>query len=384
VTHWLTVVGALPSGALAPTAPPEALACGAVFGAGRLLDAARVPEAARRPWPRPFADGVAAVMARRGTPTTVLASGDPLHFGVAATFLRHLPAGEVAVHPAPSAFSLAAAQMRWPLEDVACVSLHAAPPEAILDHAAPGRRLLVLTRDGEAPAAIAAALAAAGFGESPVTVLETLGTPRASARRATAATIAGATASLNVLAVECRHAGPLAVDDLDHDGCVTRDEVRLLTVAALSPPGQLWDVGAGSGAVAIDFARAGGTATLFERHPGRAAAIRRNIAATGARARLLEGEAAERIADAPEPSRVFLGGAVADDALFQAVWARLPPGGVLVSNAVTVEGEAATLARHAAHGGRLTRIALSFGEAVGTMTAMKPAMPVLQWRVERR
>jgi precorrin-6Y C5,15-methyltransferase (decarboxylating) len=173
------------------------------------------------------------------------------------------------------------------------------------------------------------------------------------------------------------------VDDLEHDGCVTRDEVRLLTVAALSPPGHLWDVGAGSGAVAIDFCRAGGTATLFERHEGRAAAIRRNLAPTGARAALLEGPALERVAEAPDPDRIFLGGAVADDALFAAAWSRLPSGGVLVSNAVTVAGEAATLARHAALGGRLTRVALSFSQPVGGMTAMKPAMPVLQWRVEK-
>lgn len=381
MTAWLTIVGALPDGALAPTAPPEALAAEAVFGAARLLAAAGVPEPARRPWPRPFAGGIAALLARRGSPTTVLASGDPLHFGVAATLLRHVAPEEMTVHPAPSAFSLAAAAMRWPLEDVACVSLHAEAPERILDHAAPGRRLLALTRDGAAPAAIAAVLAGAGFGTSRVAVLETLGTPRARVRHATAATLSGEAAPLNVLAVECRHDGPLRVDDLDHDGCVTRDEVRLLTLAALSPPGHLWDVGAGSGAVAIDFARAGGTATLFERHAGRAAAIRRNLAATATRARLLEGAALDRLGEAPDPTRVFLGGAVADEALFEAVWARLGPGGVLVSNAVTVEGEAATLSRHAALGGRLTRIALSFGEPVGRMTALKPAMPVLQWRV---
>ena len=380
MTPWLTIVGALPDGALAPTAPAQALAAEAVFGAARLLEAARVPGGARRPWPRPFADGVAALLARRGTPTTVLASGDPLHHGVAATLLRHISPDEMTVHPAPSAFSLAAAAMRWPLESVACVSLHATPPEGILEHAAPGRRLLVLTRDGAAPAEIAAALAGAGFGESAVTVLETLGTAQARIRHATAATLSSEAAPLNVLAVECRHDGALCVDDLNHDGCVTRDEVRLLTVAALAPPGHLWDVGAGSGAVAMDFARGGGTATLFERHPGRAASIRRNLAATATRAVLLEGEAKERLADAPDPTRVFLGGGVADDALFEAVWARLPSGGIVVSNAVTVEGEAATFARHAIHGGRLTRIALSFGEPVGRMSALKPAMPVLQWR----
>ena len=383
MTAWLTVVGTLPDGIIAPTAPAHALAAEAVFGAARLLDAAGIPDRARRPWPRPFSDGIAAVLKRRGTPTTVLASGDPLHHGVAATLLDHLPAAEITVHPAPSAFSLAAAWMRWPLEHVTCVSLHARTPEHILDFAAAGRRLLVLTRDGAAPSAIAACLAQSGFGESTVTVLETLGTAQAAAHEATAATLKGEVAALNVLAIECRFDGPLAVDDLDHDGCVTRDEVRLLTVAALSPPGHLWDIGAGSGAVSIDFARAGGTATAFERHAVRAASIRRNVAGTGAAATLLEGNAVERIADASPPSRVFLGGGVADEALFQAVWAHLPADGVLVSNAVTLDGEAATLARHATLGGRLTRIALSFDAPVGGLSAMKPAMPVLQWRVEK-
>lgn len=381
---WLTVVGALPDGTLAPTAPPDALRTDAVFGADRLLDAANVPRPARRPWPRPFSEGIVALLARRGQATTVLASGDPLHFGVAATLLKHLPAEEMRVHPAPSAFSLAAARLGWPLEGVACISLHAAEPETILDHASPGRRLLVLTRDGRAPAAIGSVLEGAGYGESPSAILENLGTRAARVVPATAATLPAEAATLNVLAVDCRRSGPVRADRLEHDGCVTRDEVRLLTVAALSPPGHLWDVGAGSGAVAIDFCRGGGTATLFEREPARADAARRNIVATGVRARLLEGDAASRLADADAPTRVFLGGGVSDDALFRALWRRLPAGGVLVSNAVTVEGEAATMARHAAHGGRLTRIALSFGAPVGAMTAMKPAMPVLQWRVEKR
>ncbi|WP_108662353.1 precorrin-6y C5,15-methyltransferase (decarboxylating) subunit CbiE [Acuticoccus kandeliae] len=380
MTVWLTLVGALPNGALAPNTPPAALAAEAVFGAARLLEAAGIPAAARRPWPRPFTDGIAAILARRGTPTTVLASGDPLHYGVGATLLRHLPAEEIAIYPAPSAFSLAAAALGWPLESVTTLSLHAAPAREILDHAAPGRRLLALTRDGEAPAEIAALLTGAGYGDSPVTILENLGTPDAAHRTRPARETAGAAAPLNVLAVECRRPGPVAVDDLVHDGCVTRDEIRLLSIAALAPPGHLWDVGAGSGAVAIDWCRMGGTATLFERVASRAEAIRANLAATATRAALLEGPALDRLADAAPPTRIFLGGGVADEALFEALWAHLPAGGILVSNAVTLGGEAATIARQARLGGNLTRIALSHAEPVGRLLAMRPAMPVLQWR----
>ncbi|MCF3935942.1 precorrin-6y C5,15-methyltransferase (decarboxylating) subunit CbiE [Acuticoccus sp. M5D2P5] len=381
MSAWLTIIGALPNGALAPNAPQAALDAGAVFGAARLLAAAGIPEAARRPWPRPFADGIAAVLARRGEATTILASGDPLHHGVGATLLRHLPAEEIAVFPAPSAFSLAAAAMRWPLETVTCLSLHAAPPADILTAAAPGRRLLCLTRDGAAPAAIAAILTEAGFGDSTLTVLADLGTAEAARQTARASDLTGEAAPLNVLAVECARRDPVRVADLAHDGCVTRDEIRLLSIAALAPPGHLWDIGAGSGAVAIDWCRAGGSATLFERVPARAVAIRQNLAATHTRATLLEGPAIDHLGTAPDPARIFLGGAVGDDALFEALWARLPAGGILVSNAVTLGGEAATIARQARLGGTLTRIALSHAEPVGRLLAMRPAMPVLQWRV---
>ncbi|MEO1102888.1 MAG: precorrin-6y C5,15-methyltransferase (decarboxylating) subunit CbiE, partial [Pseudomonadota bacterium] len=230
---WLTVVGCLPSGALAPTAPRSALAAEAVFGAERLLEAAAVEAARRHPWPQPFADGLAALLARRGHPTTVLASGDPLHHGIGATLLRHLSPAELTVHPAPSAFALAAAAMRWPLDTVTTLSLHNAPAEAIRAHTAPGRRLLVLTRDGDAPAAISHALTGAGYGESLVTVLENLGSPLEARHSAPAHALTGRFAPLNTLAIEAVRPAPIAVDDLTHDGCVTRDEVRRLTIAAL-------------------------------------------------------------------------------------------------------------------------------------------------------
>ncbi|UOM35885.1 precorrin-6y C5,15-methyltransferase (decarboxylating) subunit CbiE [Acuticoccus sp. I52.16.1] len=387
---WLTVVGCLPSGALAPGAPPQVLEAEAVFGPARLLDAAGVAPERRRPWPRPFAAGIAALLTHRGRTTTVLASGDPLHHGVAATLLRDLTPEEMTVHPAPSAFSLAAAALRWPLEDVAQISLHTAPPEDILRTASPGRRILALTRDGDAPRMIAAALTAAGYGASAFAVLEALGGPDAAIHRTTAAALTEPAHALNVVAVECRGgASAVQVDNLAHDGCVTRDEVRLLTLAALRLPpgvtGHLWDVGAGSGAVGIDWCRTGGTATLFERHEGRLAAIRANLAATGtARAHVAPGDAHAALAGAARPSHVFMGGGLADDALFAALWAALPPGGVFVSNAVTLAGEAATLLRQAAHGGALTRIALSFSAPIGGLMALKPAMPVLQWRAVKR
>lgn len=405
---WLTIVGCLPSGALAPNAPEDVLAVDAVFGPARLLDATGVVAERQRPWPKPLGDGIAALLSRRGTRTTVLASGDPLHHGIAATLLRHLPAAEMLVFPAPSAYSLAAAVLRWPLDHVALVSLHTAPAEDILRHVAPGRRILALTRDGDAPRAIAGTLTSAGWGLSTVAVLEQLGGPRAAMHEATAATLSGTFDPLNVLAVTCadgraphdraelgrdpslrmptsaappiRRLGPVRAENLFHDGCVTRDEIRAIVIAALDPPGHLWDVGAGSGAVAIDWCRAGGTATLFERDPARADHIRANLAATATHAALIVGEALENLGGAPTPDRIFMGGAVADDTLFHELWNRLPSGGVFISNAVTLESEAATLSRYSASGGSLTRIALSHASPVGRLTALRPAMPVLFWR----
>lgn len=378
---WLSVVGCLPSGALAPTAPADTLRAEAVFGSARLLAATGVEVQRRRPWPVPFSCGIDAVLSRRGRPTTVLASGDPMHFGVGATLASRLPRGELRVHPAPSAFSLAAATLAWPLQEVRCLSLHAAPPEPILEAAAHGRRLLVLTRDGAAPAAIAAVLTGAGFGDSAVTVLEALGSADAAVVDGTAKTLTGRFHDLNVLAVACASCGPVDLDALEHDGCVTREEVRTLTVAALAGGAHLWDVGAGSGSVALEWCRGGGRATLFEVDPHRAEAARRNVAAREAPARVLAGPALERMADAAPPDRVFLGGAVSDEATFLAAWERLAAGGVFVSNAVTLEGEAATLSRFRARGGALTRIALAHSGAVGRLSALRPAMPVLQWRV---
>ncbi|MEM8663230.1 MAG: precorrin-6y C5,15-methyltransferase (decarboxylating) subunit CbiE [Pseudomonadota bacterium] len=380
-TPWLEIVGVLPDGSVGPTTPAAALAREAVFGADRLLSVTSIPEANRRPWPKPFRDGIEAVLARRGQPTTVLASGDPLHFGVAATLLRRLEPAEVAVHPAPSAFSLAAALMRWPLEGVRTLSLHANPAVEIGVHLSPGVRLLVLTRDGSAPAAIAAELERRGFGDSTFAVLENLGTRQAARLDARARDIAGTFADLNVVAITAVGEAPVAANTLHHDGCITRDPVRLLTIDALgNGRGHLWDVGAGSGAVAIDFMRAGGTASLFEIDPARCEIIERNLSAEGRTAAVFPGNALEIIAHAATPDAIFMGGAVGDARLFEVLWAALRPGGVFVANAVTLEGEVANAERHGQHGGTLRRFSLSEASPVGRLMAMKPAMTVTQWR----
>lgn len=395
---WLTVIGMHPDGRLAePDRARAALdAADEVYGASRHLEAAGVPEARRRPWPTPFSEGLAALNARRGRPTVVLATGDPMHFGIGATLAAHVPAGEMAVLPAPSAFSLAAARLGWPLDGVACVSLHGRPVDALVRVLQPGRRILALSSGAQTVAAVVDLLRAKGFGDSELTVLEAMGTDRERLTEIAATDIVGGGFDdLNTLAIRVRAsegapalpAVPGLPDDaFAHDGQLTKREVRAVTLAVLAPaPGALlWDLGAGSGSVAIEWMRAAphARAIAFERSAERLAMIETNRVALGVPdLEIAAGDMPASLDDQPAPDAVFLGGAVSDAALFDRVWARLAPGGRLVANAVTLEGDAALIDRQGRHGGELVRIDVAEQDDVGRFRALRPRMSVLQWRV---
>ncbi|MGX1097298.1 precorrin-6y C5,15-methyltransferase (decarboxylating) subunit CbiE [Amorphus sp. MBR-141] len=395
---WLTVIGMHPDGRLAePDRARAALdAADAVFGAERHLEAAGVPAERRRPWPTPFSDGLAALHARRGTPTVVLATGDPMHFGIGATLASHVPADEMAVLPAPSAFSLAAARLGWPLDGVACVSLHGRSVDALARALQPGTRILALTSDAGTIATAVSLLRSQGFGDSDIIVLEAMGTERERRTDIEPTDIVGGgfddlnTLAIRVRASEGARAHP-AVPGLDddafaHDGQLTKREVRAVTVAALAPsPGALlWDLGAGSGSVAIEWMRAAphARAIAFEKSPERLAMIEANRRALGVPdLEIAAGDMPDSLDGQPAPDAVFLGGAVSDTELFDTVWARLSPGGRLVANAVTLEGDAALIDRQGRHGGELVRIDVAEQDAVGRFRALRPRMSVLQWRV---
>jgi precorrin-6Y C5,15-methyltransferase (decarboxylating) len=324
----------------------------------------------------------------------VLASGDPFLHGIGATLLRHIPAEEMDVVPAASAFSLAAARLGWPLQDVTTVSLHGRPLELILPHLHPGRRVLALTSDEKGPAALAALLAANGFGESRLTVLESLGGPRERIRATRARDfVLDDPDPLNLCAVEVEAASgarilaraPGLPDALyEHDGQLTKREMRALTLSALAPRrGELlWDIGAGSGSIAIEWMLADPSlrAIAIELDPERAARIHRNALAFGVPdLRVVEGTAPDALAGLPAPDAVFVGGGGTDPGVLDAAVAALSSGGRLVINAVTLGLEAALLARHAAVGGTLVRIALARAEPLGGMTGWRPALPITQW-----
>lgn len=393
---WLSVVGIGEDGVAGLGDAARAAVSGAevVFGGARHLAlAAPLIRGEARAWPTPFGSAVAAVVALRGGRVCVLASGDPFHYGVGATLARRIDASEMTVIPAASAFGLAAARLGWALQEVETVSLHGRSEALIRPLLHPGRRILALTSDGAAPARIAGRLAAAGFGASRLHVLEAMGGPDERHRMARAADFGGAACGeLNVLGIEVEAAPgarvlPLGgLDDalFEHDGQITKREVRAATLAALAPRrGELlWDVGAGSGSVAIEWMLRHPSlrAVAVEARADRTARIRRNAEALGTPdLDVREGAAPGALAGLPTPDAIFLGGGGTDAGVLDAVIAALPPGGRLVANAVTLAMQALLAATADRLGGSLVMLSVSRAVPVGNMTAWRPAMPVVQW-----
>lgn len=338
------------------------------------------------------------VMKLRDTPTVVLASGDPMWFGIGATLARHLMPTEFAVYPAPSSFQLAAARMRWPLQTVVTLSLHARPVQALHTHLVPGNRILALTSDHLTLENVIDLLGERGYGHSMVTALENLGGEEERITTAEAETFdTREVEDFYVLAIECMPdlTAPLLppVPGLPdevyvNDGQLTKREVRAATISKLQPfPGAvLWDVGAGCGSIGIEWMRAAreAKAVAFEREGERLEMIAVNAAALGVPAlEIVSGEAPETFVGRQPPDAIFLGGDLADHDLFDACWNQLKPGGRFVANAVTVESEHALFARHAQLGGELARIEVSALDRVGNHRAFRPRMAVTQWSVTK-
>ncbi|MCV3734866.1 precorrin-6y C5,15-methyltransferase (decarboxylating) subunit CbiE [Rhizobium sp. TRM96647] len=394
---WLTIVGIGEDGlaGLSDAAKAAIAKAEIVFGGARHLELASPAIAGvRRGWMSPFERSVEAVLAVRNRPVVVLASGDPYFFGVGVTLSRAIPRAEMTVLPAPSSFSLAASRMGWALQDTVCVSLHGRPVDLIRPHLHPGACILALTSDSDGPKALARLVSEAGFGRSALTVLEALGGPRERVRThgADGAALDGID-MLNVCAVEVVADAEARIlpftaglDDglFEHDGQITKREVRALTLSALAPRhGELlWDIGAGSGSIGIEWMLADSSlrAVAIEAAPERAARIARNAGRFGVPGlSVVEGVAPAALAGLPEPDAIFIGGGGSEDGVFEAAVAALKPGGRLVANAVTTEMEAVLLSAHARLGGSLTRIDIARAAPVGQMTGWRPAMPVTQW-----
>ncbi len=378
------------------------LASAEIVGSARQLALLPQTHATLRPWPSPLdplvEELVAGTVAGTGVAVCVLASGDPMLHGIGATLARRLPASLLVVHPHPSAFALACARLGWPAAEVELVSAVAQPPEVLARLLQPGRRLVVYTAGPGGASAVAGVLCERGFGPSRLVVLEQLG---GASERVLEGTADGwgdtASAPLQSVAIECRAAAgtllrplvPGLPDEAFHnDGQLTKRHVRAATLAALAPtPGALlWDVGAGSGSIAVEWLRAEPTATAIaiELRGERAERIVANALRLGVPAlRVVRGRAPEALDGLPRPDAVFLGGGLTAAGLLDRCWEALAPGGRIVANAVTLQGEQALLAARAAHGGDLVRIAISHAEPLGSFEAWRAQLPVVQWSAWR-
>jgi precorrin-6Y C5,15-methyltransferase (decarboxylating) len=394
---WLSLVGIGEDGVagLGETARARIAEAEFVFGGNRHLDlvaglATGIPE----PWQSPIALSVDRIAQLSGRKVCVLASGDPFWFGIGATLVRTLPPADMQVFPAPSAFSLAAARLGWPLQDIFAVSAHGRPVSTIVPHLSAGARLLVLTSDGDGPVAIGRLLTESGFGDSALTVLEALGGPHERIVTTTAQDVSGRFADLNLVAIAVRAVSDARIIGLApgrdeslfaHDGQISKGWARALTLAALSPrAGELlWDIGAGSGSVGIEWLLAGRDlrAVAIEADPVRAARIAENAERFGVQhLTAVTGRAPEALSGLDAPDAVFVGGGGSELGVMAAAIAALKPGGRLVANAVTLEMEATLLDHHARLGGTLERFTRAAAAPVGTMTGWRPAMPLTQWR----
>ncbi|MEE1869443.1 MULTISPECIES: precorrin-6y C5,15-methyltransferase (decarboxylating) subunit CbiE [Pseudomonas] len=392
MSPWLTVVGIGEDGFSGLGKPARRALLGAtkVFGGQRQLDLLpRCISGERLLWPSPFS--LAPLLALRGEPVCVLASGDPMFFGVGASLARQLVPEEMRVLSMPSSCSLAAARLGWPLQEVTILSVVARPLATLNAHVYSGVRLLVLSNDGSSPAAIARLLRERGFGPSRLHVFEHLGGAGEDHLQGTAEQWSHTrVADLNLLAIECLASAdaprlsPLAgLPDtaFKHDGQLTKRDVRAITLARLAPqPGQLlWDVGAGSGSISIEWMRAHPScrALAIESDEGRQLLIEHNRDALGVPGlQLIRGRAPQALAGLERPDAIFIGGGVTRAGVLQGCWEQLRPGGRLIANAVTLQSELALVNWREQNGGELTRIHIAQAQPLGEFDTWRQALPI--------
>lgn len=368
-----------------------------IFGSHRQLELLPALAATAIAWRSPMSAHLAALLAGdtddlAGTPPRIhlLASGDPMFHGLGATVVRQVGPENVEVLPAVSSVSLACAQLGWDLSEVAIVSAVTHDPEIVLTEISDRRRVLILSRDESTPARVAELLVAHGFGDSTCTVLEQLGGPaaRVTSTRAHAWDPRARIDRLNVIAVEC--VGPRRSslpgrdeDEFDHDGQITKSTIRALTVCALAPvgPQTLWDIGSGSGSVAIEWLRAdpAGHVVAFEKDHTRTERIVANARRHGVADRLeVRGAAPDALARACTPDAVFIGGGL-DAEILHTAWSALRPGGRLVANAVTIESQGVLIEWHRDHSGQLRRLVVETAAPLGGFLTWRPALPIVCW-----
>ncbi|USG62300.1 precorrin-6y C5,15-methyltransferase (decarboxylating) subunit CbiE [Sneathiella marina] len=398
MTAWLSIVGIGEDGltSLNPEARAAIDAATLIVGGERHLALLPDDGRERKTWTSPLMDLVHEIIARRGEKICILATGDPQHFGIGVTFTKRLPTKEVAIFPSLSAFSLAAARLGWDLSRTECMTLHGRPLELLIPHLTNGARILALSDSGNTPANMAKILSEYGFGNSEMTVLEHMGGPNEKITSMEAFRIGDVQfQDFNTVALKCvanPDTQPLSrIPGLPdtafmHDGQLTKQEIRSATLTALAPlPGDLlWDVGAGCGSIGIEWMRChpSNQAISIEDHQGRLNYINKNKLKLGVPGLAVVTEKAPvSLQNLPPPDAIFIGGGLSTEGMFETCWAALNPGGRLVANAVTVEGETVLFNQHGLYGGSLTRIDVSRAEKIGKFTSWKPFRQVTQYRL---
>ena len=393
---WLSVIGIGEDGLEGLTPSARALVDNAeiLIGGARHLDMVPDDGRERRAWPSPIRTLIPEIEGLRGRRVCVLATGDPMHFGVGTTLLRGIPVDEVTIIPGRSAFTMATARLGWTRHEVDCLTLHGRPLELLQAYLQPGARLLVLTDDDSSASKIAALLSDRGYGASKMTVLERMDAADENYVYGTAEIWnTSRTNDFNTVAIECISAADtllltrtpgLPDDAFSSDGQLTKREVRAVTLSALAPaPGDLlWDIGAGCGSIAIEWMRQHprNAAIAIERDPSRIQMIATNASALGTPLlRTVIGDAADSLNDLPQPDAVFVGGGIGTPGLLEQCWTALAPGGRLVANVVTTEGERVLFEWRENRGGELRRLSIERAEQVGRLTGWRPTMTVTQY-----
>ena len=396
---WLHIVGIGEDGleGLAPATRAVVQSAEVIVGGERHHQLSGDVSGERVKWPSPFDALIEKLRALRGRTVVVLATGDPLWFSIGARIGRTIDPVEITYHPQLSAFQLAAARMGWPMADLETLTVHGRPVEQMIAFIQPEQRLLILTTGDQTPGEIANFLTMRGFGQSKLTVLAAMGGDNEQIFNGHAETWDHEVPPFNTLAVECIAAPDAALlprvpglpdDFFEHDGTMTKREVRALTIAKLMPMrgALLWDIGAGCGSVAVEWMRAARDAQAIGIEPrvDRRLMASKNALSLGTpQLQLVDGSAPLALIQLPPPDAVFVGGGLTNE-VFDSAWAALKPLGRLVANAVTLESEKILMELLEKHGGELSRLAVSRAEPVGQYHGWRSFMPVTQWSIVKR
>lgn len=393
---WLTIIGIGDDGlpGLSQTATAALASAEVIFGGRRHLQMLGDDPRPRFGWENPIDDSISKIKELRGQRVCVLASGDPMTYGIGVTITAEIDPAQCIIIAHPSAFSLASARLGWDMTEIDTLTLHGRPLGYLNRYLRPNARLLILSENGDTPKQVAQMLTAGGYGASQFTVFEHMGGPKEKRVSGTANSWQHNVENLNTIAVHCiadraatrltRLAG-LPDQVFQNDGMLTKHDVRAVTLAALSPaPGEvLWDVGAGCGSIAIEFLRAEPTAQAIaiEQDGKRIQMIRANAEQLGVQnLRVVEGDAPAVLEGLPTPDVIFIGGGVSNAELLQCCWQALPPGGRLVANCVSMEGESQLYQFMQRHSGDLSRISISKMDAMGDLHAWRAMRCVTQYR----